>query len=1063
MLEKVNFDEARQSQLPLVELLLSMGYKYISIEEALRQRGGDTSNFILSDIAAQKLMEINSYDINDVSYKFSEKDVRDAIDELEHIQYEGLIDTAQKIYNTIMPTSGGRTIKISHGGKKLSKNFRFIDFENIKNNAFHVSVEYVASGKQNIRPDIVCFVNGFPFAIIENKKSSVPVVDALNQMNRNQSPEYCPRLYTYTQLLVGTNGKELKYGTTGTPNKFYAVWKEKELNEDVLNEKISALMKKQIDADVYAQVLQDLNGYTERHEQRADRLPTEQDRGVFCLFEPKRLLDLTKNYILFDAGVKKLSRYQQYFAIHKMLKRVETEETTDYGITRRKGGLVWHTQGSGKSLTMVMFVKALIEDPNILNPRVIIVTDRKDLDKQIKDTFKNCNLKKEVIQATSGQNLINLIKDKDLSVVTTLVHKFESAAKKNIGFVDSDKNIFVLIDEAHRSQSGIANFEMNRIVPNACYIGFTGTPLMKDEKESWRKFGGYIDKYTIDDALADNIILPLIYEGRYVDLIQNAEQIDRHVERITEGLNDKQKKELQRYIGSKIIKNNPQRIVEIAYDIEKHFMANFQDTGLKAQIVAPSKYSAILFQKFFENRGNIRTAVIISDEHEDGDEENLHKKEVVGYLDGVRKNHINVEKYEKDVIDSFKHNDDGIEVIIVVDKLLTGFDAPRNTVLYLAKDLRDHNLLQAIARVNRLFENKKEKPKTAGYIMDYSENAKNIDTAMKLFGNYDENDVRGTLIDVSEKIQDLEQSYSLVHDLFNEIKGSSDDEVYLQFLEDQPRRETFYKTLNAFIKNLSECFVLQDFVHEFQHLDLYKRELKKFAELRKAASLRYADRVDLLEYKQSLVNILDKYVDARGVELLTKQINITDRKQFEEAIENLGSDKSKAEAIAAQTQKTITEKLDTDPEFYEKFSKKISEILEKMRQGKLADIEALKQMKLIRDDVVNKKDEGLPVKIEEQKGSDVFYRNLRSQFESFDLVEDVYINIIVDIFTIIKNEAIVDWYKNIDVKRKMRNSLDDYLYDVIKGEKDINMTSEQSKLVIDTAMQLAENNFELFI
>ena len=1062
MLEKVNFDEARQSQLPFVELLLNMGYTYISVEDALRQRGGDTSNFILSDIAAQKLMEINGYEVDGVEYKFSEKDVRDAIDELEHVQYEGLIDTAQKIYNMIMPTSGGKTIKINQGGKKISKNFRFIDFENIQNNAFHVSVEFVASGKQNIRPDIVCFVNGIPFAVIENKKSSVATAEALNQMKRNQGPEFCPKLFTYTQLLVGTNSKELLYGTTGTPSKFYAVWKEKGLSDEEVESEVLSVMQKQIDFAVHKQVCADLNGDTKNTIQYTSRKVTDQDKGVVFLFRPDRLLDLTKNYILFDAGVKKLSRYQQYFAIHKMLKRVE-EEVTDQGISRRKGGLVWHTQGSGKSLTMVMFVKALIEDPQILNPRVIIVTDRKDLDKQIKDTFKNCNLKKEVIQATSGQHLIDLIKEKDLSVITTLVHKFESASKKNAGVVDDDKNIFVLIDEAHRSQNGVANFEMGRIIPNACYIGFTGTPLMKNEKESWRKFGGYIDKYTIDDALADNIILPLIYEGRYVDLVQNEEQVDRHVERITEGLNDKQKKELQRYIGTKIIKDNPQRIVEIAYDIEEHFIHNFQNTGLKAQVVAPSKYSAILFQKFFETRGKIRTAVIISDEHEDGDEDNLHKKEVVGYLDGVRKNHSSVEKYEKDVIDSFKHNEDGIEVIIVVDKLLTGFDAPRNTVLYLAKDLRDHNLLQAIARVNRLFENKKEKPKTAGYIMDYSENAKNIDTAMKLFGNYDENDVKGTLIDVADKIQELEQSYATVHDLFNEIKGSSDDEVYLQFLSDQPKRETFYKTLNSFIKNLNECFVLQDFVHEFDHLDLYKRELKKFMELRKSASLKYADRVDLMEYKQSLINILDKYVDARGVELLTKQVNITDRKQFEEAIDNLGSDKSKAEAIAAQTQKTITERLDTDPEFYEKFSKKISEILEKMRQGKLADIEALKQMKLIEDDVVNKKDEGLPAEIGSHKGSDVFYRNLRGQFDDLKLGEEVYIAIVVDIFSTIKKEAIVDWYKNMDVKRKMKNSIDDYLYDVVKGQKGIDIDSDRTKSIIDTVTQLAENNFDLFL
>lgn len=1069
MLEEVNFDEAKQSQLPFIELLLNMGYKYVSADEALRERGNDTSNFILRDIVAKKLMEINSYDIDGVQYKFSEKDVRDAMHSLENEPYEGLIDTSKKIYNMIMPTSGGKTIKVNHGGKEISKNFKFIDFENVKNNDFHVTAEYVASGKQNIRPDIVCFVNGIPFAVVENKKSSVKVDEAINQMNRNQGPEFCPKFFTYTQLLIGTNSKELKYGTTGTPGKFYVVWREKGLEEE-LNKKAIALIAKSIDLDIYNQVLQDLNGYTKGHKQKTDRIPTNQDRGIISLFEPKRLLDLTKNYILFDAGEKKLSRYQQYFAIHKMLKRIEEEETTDRGITRRKGGLVWHTQGSGKSLTMVMFVKALIEDSRIINPRIIIVTDRKDLDRQIRDTFKNCNLKKDVIQATSGQHLIKLIKERNLAVITTLIHKFQSAAKKNTGFIDNDKNIFVLIDEAHRSQSGMANFEMNRIIPNACYIGFTGTPLMKEEKESWRKFGGYIDKYTIDDALEDNIIVPLIYEGRYVDLEQNEEQIDKHIDRVSEDMSKKYnantvskeyKATLQKQITANIIKNNPQRIEEIALDIEKHFLEHFKDTGLKAQIVAPSKYAAILFQKFFEDRGNIKTAVVISDEHEDGDEYDTHKKEVVRYLDRVRENHSSVLRYEKDVIDSFKYKEEGVEIIIVVDKLLTGFDAPRNTVLYLAKDLHDHGLLQAIARVNRLHENKKL-PKTAGYIIDYSENAKNIKTAMKLFGNYDIDDVKGTLINVSEKINQLEQSYGLLHDLFNEIKGSSDDEVYLQFLKDDPRREMFYKSLNDFIKNLNECYVLQDFAHEFKDkFDMYRKDLKKFMELRKAASLQYADSIDLTEYRQSLTNILDKYVDAKGVELLTKQINITDRKQFEEAVESLGSDKSKAEAIAAQTQKTITERLDTDPEFYDRFSKKIEEILNKMRLGKIADIEALNQMKLISEDVVNKKDEDLPEKIRSNKGSDIFYRNLKNQFDGLNITEEVYVSVIIDILKIVKKEAIVDWYKNTNVKRKIMNAVDDYLYDVVKGGRGINLSSDQIKLIISSVMRLSENNFEL--
>lgn len=1057
---QANFDEARQSQLPFVELLLAMGYKYISTEQAFKERRGELSKFILRDIAHENLSRLNGYQYNGATQKFSDKDVWEAIDELENIQLEGLIDTSKKVYNMIMPTSGGKTIKVLHSGKSGSYNFRFIDFEKPENNIFHVAVEFEASGKGNIRPDIVCFVNGIPFVVIENKKSGVDVKEALSQMNRNQGTEKCPKLFVYPQLLIGTNGKDIRYGVTGTPNKFYASWKEKDIDEAVFKQKVERLVATTVDVAVYDQLLADLNGATNNHKQKTNRLVTEQDLGVVSLMEPARLLDLTKNYIIFDAGVKKIMRYQQYYAVHKILKRVEEMEN---GINRqkRKGGLLWATQGSGKSLTMVMLIKALIEHPHIINPRVLIVTDRVDLDKQISETFNNCGLKKKVTRATSGTHLLNLIKEKNLDVVTTLVHKFESASKKKTGLVDESENIFVLVDEAHRTQNGMANLEMNRIIPNACYIGFTGTPLMKNEKASWMKFGGYIDKYTIDDALADKIILPLIYEGRFVELTQNKEQIDRHVDRVLETVSDYGKKKLQKQVQTKIIKDNPQLIEEIAVDVEKHYMSQFQHTGLKAQIVAPSKFAAILFQQYFEKTNKIRTAVVISDESGISEEEDEHKKEVEGYLQKMKDKYQNIKSYETAVIDSFKYDGDGIEILIVVDKLLTGFDAPCDTVLYLAKDLRDHNLLQAIARVNRLFENKKL-PKTAGFIIDYSENAKNLDTAMKLFGNYDADDVKGTLIDVKEKISELETSFSTVHDLFKDVKNQKDDEEYLNRLQDKPDREVFYKSLNEFIRNFNECLALQDFVHEFKHIDVYKGQLKKFLELRSAASLKFADREDLSEYKLALVRILDKYIDAEKVELLTKQINIHDSESFQEAIEELGSNKSKAEAIAAQTQRTITDKMETDPEFYHRFSDKVDEILKKLREGKLADIEALGQMKLISDQVINKKDEEVPAEIQTKVGADVFYRNLRELFVNYKLTDVVYVQIVAGIYDIIKTEAIVDWYKNPEVKRIMSNKIDDYLYDHVGQELGIKLSNNDLQSVVREAIQLAEYNYEIF-
>lgn len=1057
---EANFDEARQSQLTFIELLLAMGYRYISTEDVFKERRGDFSKFILRDIAFENLSRINSYEYNGQQQAFGDKDVWEAIDELENIQLEGLIDTSRKVYNMIMPTSGGKTIKVIHGGKSGSYNFRFIDFERPENNTFHVAAEFVASGKGNIRPDIVCFINGIPFVVIENKKSGVDVKEALSQLNRNQGIEYCPKLFVYPQLLIGTNGKDIRYGTTGTPNKFYATWKEKEINEAEFSQKVKSLIATPVNDEIYNKILTDLNGATSNHKQKTSRLVTDQDLGVVSLLEPSRLLDLTKNYIIYDAGIKKIMRYQQYYAVHKILKRIEEMEN---GINRqkRKGGLLWATQGSGKSLTMVMLIKALIESPHIINPRVLIVTDRVDLDKQISETFNNCGLKKKVTRATSGGHLLKLVQEKNLDVITTLVHKFESISKKRAGFVDESENIFVLVDEAHRTQNGIANLEMNRIIPNACYIGFTGTPLMKKEKASWLKFGGFIDKYTIDDALADKIILPLIYEGRYTPMTQNKEQVDRHVDRILEGKSENAKKILQREIKARIIKDNPQRIEEIAYDIEKHYLEQFKNTGLKAQIVAPSKFAAILFQRYFERTNTIRTAVVISDESGNSEEEDFHKKEVETYLQKMKEKYQSIKSYETSVIDSFKYDEEGVEVLIVVDKLLTGFDAPCDTVLYLAKDLRDHNLLQAIARVNRLFENKKL-PKTAGYIIDYSENAKNLDTAMKLFGNYDDDDVKGTLIDVKEKIDELEKSFSTVHDLFKDVKDQKDDEEYLNRLQDKPDRDVFYKALNDFIKNFSECLVLQDFVHEFKHIDVYKNQLKKFLELRSSASLKYADREDLTEYKLALVKILDKYVDAERVELLTKQINIHDADNFNKVIKELGSNKSKAEAIATQTQRTITEKMDTDPEFYHRFSEKVDSILRKLREGKLADLEALGQMKLISDQVINKKDTDVPDEIQAKKGADVFYRNLHPVFASYNLTEPVYIQVIAGICDILNAEAIVDWYKNPEVKRVMKNKIDDYLYDFVGQSLGIKLSNDDLQKTIQEVMQLAEYNYDIF-
>jgi type I restriction enzyme R subunit len=292
------------------------------------------------------------------------------------------------------------------------------------------------------------------------------------------------------------------------------------------------------------------------------------------------------------------------------------------------------------------------------------------------------------------------------------------------------------------------------------------------------------------------------------------------------------------------------------------------------------------------------------------------------------------------------------------------------------------------------------------------------------------------------------------------VKG--DDEAYIQSLEEEPKRKEFYDALNSFLKNFNECMVLQDFVHEFKNLDTYRGELKKFMELRKTASVRYADRVDFDKYKQALIKIMDDNIKADEAELLTKQITITDREAFDKVVEEMGSDKSKAEAIAAQTQKTITEQLEADPVFYQKFSDKINEILDKMRKKKLADIEALKQMKLITEEVLNKKDDTIPAKLQNKKGADIFFRNLEEDFTKYKLSDEQYVEIIASVFDVLRKEVIVDWHRNSEVKRIIFNKLDDYLYDEVVTGQGVKLSSDDIKNIIDRVVRLATENYQLF-
>lgn len=1051
--ELPDFDEASSSQIPALLQLINLGYDYIPRNEVNNHRESK-SQYILHDIAKKALRDINEDIISD-------KSIDEALYALEKTKLDdGMVKASEEVYSNLL---GGVSVPEIIDGKKTSPQLKFIDWQEPKNNVYHVVAEFEIEEDQNRRPDIVLFVNGIPFAVIECKKASVPVDEAVYQMIRNQKFAQTPKFFLFPQILIATNINEIKYGTMQTPFEFYSVWKEKDAPADY-ETKVLENINKPIDDNTVLQVCKDLR--RKDYVYHTKESLSAQDLGIYALLSPSRLLDLVRNFIIYDNGIKKITRYQQYFAIKKTLQKIKNCDENG----RRRGGLIWHTQGSGKSLTMVMLVKNLIE--KVKNPRVIVVTDRTDLDIQIRDTFAACNIKKGVVQATSCKNLLELIEHNPQDVITTLVHKFD----KPTDFVDDDNNIFVLIDEAHRTQSGDANMMMNKILPRACQIAFTGTPLMKkvpdrlvgkemSKSQSIEKFGGLIDEYTISEAEKDGAVLPLIYQGRFVD--QKIDEIaDKFYERLAGRFSESERKDFaKKCISSSVLEETSQRIEMIALDVNDHFVKNFQNTGLKGQLVAPSKYAAVMFKQALDLLGEIRAEVIISDTLADeGKDDTLseHKKIVTDYMAKQKHLYGSIESREKQIIRDYKKNPDGCELLIVVDKLLTGFDAPCDTVLYLAKQLKDHNLLQAIARVNRVYDGADGKQsKTAGLIVDYSKNAKNLKSALELFSHYDPQDIDRALLDTDSQINLLNSIYDRLHATFKDIKDKQNTNDYVEYLKKNEKvREDFYGDVNKFIKQFSVCYSLYDFHSKMDTDKLleYKKDLKRFVEIKKTTQLSLAEKVDFSKYKDQIMKLLDKYVTAKDVEILSKEISLSDMREFNQYIEddkNGLSDKSKADAILAQTKKVIKERYEQDEAFYGKFSELIDKILQELKQAKKEDLAALLvQAKECQKSVADYEDSDIPEKLRKNKIYHPFYRNIRKFFKSD---ENDYSQIIEDIVQIIKAHKIVDFQNNTSVKREIFFAVEDYLFD----EVDEKLSADTIEQITNTAWNLAVQNKDM--
>ncbi|WP_172564884.1 type I restriction endonuclease subunit R [Vibrio navarrensis] len=968
------FQEEYSAKLPALTLLTNLGWSFLSPELALAARGGKADEVVLRQVLRGELQK-RTFTFAGKSYPLSGKAIDNLIAEVcSPALNEGLLTANERLYNHLLY---GISVTEFVDGKKASPTVALIDWQNPANNSFVFTEEFTvtrSSGVENRRPDIVCFVNGIPLVVIEakrpdgNAKKGPTIDEGISQSLRNQRHDEIPLLFAYSQILLSINGNEGRYGTCGTPAKFWAAWREEDITDaEMYAVKNKTLKDKQLAGLFSHRPAKDLDWY-QSLTAAGELAVTGQDQLLISLLSPARLLEMTRYFTLFDKKAGKIvARYQQVFGIKRLIERINTRSVTG----GREGGVIWHTTGSGKSFTMVFLSKALILHESLKQCRIVVVTDRVDLETQLSKTFASGGelagkKDKEAAMATSGKRLAEQIGNGTERIIFSLIQKFNTATKMP-ECVNNSSDIIVLIDEGHRSQGGENHIRMKQALPNAAFVAFTGTPLLKDDKTT-NKFGPIVHAYTMQRAVEDQTVTPLLYEERIPDLDVNERAIDSWFERITEGLSDEQKADLKRKFAKKgQVYGADDRIRLIALDIANHFVKNI-DEGLKGQLACDSKASAIKYKKYLDEAGLFESAVVMSppDSREGNtavDEATTPEvtqwwKENVGSQDE--------QAYTKHLIERFD-KDDSLKILIVVDKLLTGFDEPKNAVLYIDKPLKEHNLIQAIARVNRLHPKKK-----FGLLIDYRGILAELDTTIQKYqdlafrtqGGYDINDIAGLYNQMSTEYKRLPQLYKQLWAIFDGVKNKNDIEQLRQVLvpkiEDRGGelvdvhlkvREDFYEALTAFANCLKVALQSATFFEDKSFSDQdrrhYKETVKQFSSLRQLVQQDAGERIDYDEYAEQVKKLLDKHVV--GIEVKEPggvyEVGKMGQKQQPE---DWSEDKTRNETDIIKTRVTrmIEQELRDDPYAQEAFSKLLRQAIEEAE--KLFD-HPLKQYMLFRE------------------------------------------------------------------------------------------------------------------
>nr|WP_321258896.1 HsdR family type I site-specific deoxyribonuclease [uncultured Pseudodesulfovibrio sp.] len=1004
--------EEYSAKIPALQMLCNLGWTYVPPGECLSKRGSNREVLLKDELV--RALQARRFEYKGEMYEPSAGGIRQTISGLTVSKDKGLLSANEDIYDKL--NQGITVTEFMPDGKQHNATIQIIDWDNPENNLFHVTeeMEIISSAGTHKRiPDIICFVNGIPLVVIEAKRpdSGNPnkhmVEEGISQTLRNQRIDEIPNLFAYAQILMAISNTDGRYATTMTPKKFWSKWREEELDKQIFHDtKNMSLAPETMDA-IFADRPAHMRRYFEALWSE-EVLPTEQDTLLVSLLKKDRLLEMVRYFILFDKRVGKIvARYQQGFGIKAMLKRVNHLDKSG----SRGGGVIWHTTGSGKSFTMVFLSKALLLEPGLRDCRVLIVTDRVDLEKQLAKVFLTGGAfgsaiatKKEGEKAKvrSGRELAKRIGQGDDRILFSIINKFNTATKLPECHNPSDK-IIVLIDEGHRSTGGETFERMRNALPNAAYIAFTGTPLLKGDKTQ-NKFGPIIHAYTMQRAVEDETVTPLLYEERQPGLDVNEKAIDNWFDRITARLSEKQKADLKRKFANKgAVYGSENRIELIAWDIATHFADNIKpmQMGLKGHLATDSKLSAVRFKKYLDQTGLVTSAIVISppdtrEGNSEVDESTLPEVQQWYKKDVLSKS--NPEEYERDVVEGFA-TDEGVDILIVVDKLLTGFDEPRNTVLYIDKPLKEHNLLQAIARVNRLHE-----AKDYGLLIDYRGILKELDTTLKEYqdlqertqAGYEVDDIEGLYSQVNTEYKKLPHYHERLWGIFKGVKNRHDQEQYRQVLmpqfEDddegtsidtrQKVREDFYQALTDFGMCLKVALASRSFYEDgsFSEKDivLYKKDLRFFTNLRKIARQDAQETVDYSVYEEQIRRLVDKQVVGNTIHESDERYLINEMGQIEDPTKwSKEKTRNETDIIRTRVKKTIEQSLGDDPYAQKVFSELLREAIseaEKMFDHPYKQYALLKEF----EEKVKQRDvTGIPGELGDSEAAKAYYGTFR--------------------------------------------------------------------------------------